>query len=252
MKLKLLTAATILASFTSALRADVYGGNGATGFGGVLGNASLTVTDANGVINFSITTGQPFTANVIVFYIDSKTGGFGDTSTFADNGDDGRTAISGFERSNPDSGGSDTRTLATFASGFAADYAIALQPGFAGLFQLASGADGSLMYLGSANGQNPSGNTFTFSISATDIGLTTVGQAVRFSASLISGTAFRSNETIGTSTTAGGQNPGFSGALTYTGFESYSITSIPEPSTVSLIALGAAAAIIRVRGRRRI
>ncbi len=257
MKLTLLTAVAIAGLFTTVARADVYSGNAATGFGGVLGNASLTVTDANGVINFSITTGQPFSDNVIVFYIDSTAGGFGDTSTFADNADGGRTAISGFRRENPDAGDADTRTLATFASGFTANYAVALQPAttsqttFAGLFQLATGGDNSLVYLGSANAQNPSGNTFTFSISATDIGLTTVGDAVRFSASLISGTAFRSNETIGASSTTNGQNPGFTGTLTYTGFESYAITSIPEPSTVSLVALAAAAAVIRVRARRR-
>jgi hypothetical protein len=79
-----------------------------------------------------------------------------------------------------------------------------------------------------------------------------VGETVRFSASLISGTAFRSNETIGTSTTGNSQNPGFNGTLTYTGFESYAITSIPEPSTVSLVVLCGAAALIRLRSRRRV
>lgn len=57
----------------------------------------------------------------LVIYVDSKAGGFGDTSIFADNADVFRAAISarGFSVAG--------RSDVTFPSGFQADYAIAMK-----------------------------------------------------------------------------------------------------------------------------
>jgi hypothetical protein len=62
---------------------------------------------------------SPSFNDVFVLYIDSQSGGFGDTSTFSDGTDGLRKAISGFD-------GGANRSLLTMPSGFLPDYAIAL------------------------------------------------------------------------------------------------------------------------------
>ena len=69
------------------LHAATYMGNGASGFNGSVGNSSLTITDSSGELQFTLTTTGTFTGtmpppNDLVIYIDSVTGGFGDTSQF--------------------------------------------------------------------------------------------------------------------------------------------------------------------------
>lgn len=220
----------LVGSLLSA-EAQTFSGNGGTGFGGVLGGSTLTVTENSGVFTFSLQTGSTFSGNNIVFYFDTQPGvGFADTSTFSDNADPGRTAISGFQ----DPG----RTVATFASGFTADFAVSLEPTFAGLFNLESGGDGSHVFVANTN-LTGSGTNFSFTVNAMDIGIVP-GQTFNMVATLISSTAYRSNETIGSSTTVPGTsgdapNAGFSGTTTF----NESLTVIPEPSTVSLLAASA-------------
>src|ERR1700733_9338528 len=113
--IKKLTLGLFLAAATASFGAT-YNGNGNAGFNGSLGNSVLTVSDSGGNVNFSLAAGAAIGGDNIVFYIDSAAGGFSDTSTFSDNADGGREAISGFNSGNP------SRTLATFASGFTADY----------------------------------------------------------------------------------------------------------------------------------
>jgi hypothetical protein len=89
------------------------------------------------------------------------------TSGFNDQSDSCRQAISGVSASG--------RSLLTFATGFQPNYAIALAPaaaGTGGLWQLASGGNNSLVYLGSVNlaPLNNSG-TYTFSFPAALIGM---------------------------------------------------------------------------------
>lgn len=63
-----------------------------------------------------------------MIYIDSTTGGFGSTAGFNDNADQHRAAISARGT------GAAGRADVTFAPGFQADYAIAINAGFAGLW----------------------------------------------------------------------------------------------------------------------
>ena len=161
----LLAAAGLLLA-ASPVRADQYRGNGNTGFGGAIGNGTLTLSDDGTNISGTLTVGGSMN-DVLVLYIQTGPGGFTDTSGFNDQGDSCRQAISGVSASG--------RSLLTFASGFQPNYAIALAPaaaGTGGLWQLANGGNNSLVYLGSVN-LAPLNNSgpYTFSFPAALIGM---------------------------------------------------------------------------------
>ena len=230
----LLTATGVLGlcSLQALAQTTSYMGNGGTVFGGAIGNSTLTVTSTATTINFSLATTTSFTSNVLALYIDSQSGGFNSTTNFTDTTDNGRISLSG-------SAGS-SRTVATFANGFNADFGIALGPTlgagntpFAGLYSLAN--NNSFGFVNSAGlTVNSSGTLLTFSVNRSDIGLSAT-DGFNFVASLISTTAFRSNETIGTSVTvpdsAGdAPNAGFTGSTTFANFDTYG-TPVPEPAT---------------------
>lgn len=200
-----------------------YSGNGGTGFGGPIGGSTLMVSDNGTTITFQLTTGVPFSGNALVIYIDSKAGGPSNTSTFTDVADGGRTAISGLSANG--------RTLVNFAPGFNPDFALTVEPGvFSGLFDLST--PDNFGFVASA-GLSGSGTTFTFSVNKTDLGIPSGSPAgFRFVGTLISTSAYRSNETIGTSTTVPGNagdtpNAGFTGTQTFSNFNSYGTITLP-------------------------
>ena len=110
--------------------ATTYPGNGGIGFGGPIGGSTLNITDNGTTVTFQLTTAGAFSGNDLVIYIDNEGGGgYANTSTFTDNADGGRTAISGY--SNPG------RTRINFPAGFTPQRAISMEPGvFAGVFDL--------------------------------------------------------------------------------------------------------------------
>ncbi|MGH8046199.1 MAG: hypothetical protein ACREKL_03050 [Chthoniobacterales bacterium] len=224
-----------------------FNGNAATGFGGAIGGSTLTVTENGLNFDFSLTTGTAFNANALILYIDSIPGGVDSTTTLTDTADGGRTAISGLNTGNP------SRTVATFAAGFGADFAVTLEPGvFSGTFDLSNPANFGFVQ---GNGLVGAGTgPFTFSIARSSLGLVE-GQGFSFVGTLISTSAYRSNETIGTSLTVPGSvgdtpNAGFNGTTTFA--ESLQVTAVPEPSTAAyLIAFGMALLIGRGLVRRR-
>ncbi len=198
-----------------------YPGNGATGFGGGVGNSTLDITDNGTSIIFNLTAGGTgFSGNNLVIYIDNGTAGFSSTSTFTDNADGGRTAISGFS--------SNGRTLVNFPSGFTPSKAISLEYGFAGLFNLNPVNNFGFV---SSGGLVVSGNQLSFSFLKDDLGLTSTTQ-FRFFATLISPSGYRSNETIGsaiTDTPPPGDAPnfGFNGTINPASFATYGLTVLP-------------------------
>jgi hypothetical protein len=229
-----------LALATASQAAVNYAGNGAAGFGGSVGSGSVDISDSLSGLTLTLNRGAGTLDNDLVIYLDTQPGGFTDTSTFSDNGDGGRTAISGFNGGNP------SRTLLSFAPGFAADYAISIEKGFIGVFSLASGGNNSLGYL-FGQAQSGNNNDASYSINITpaqmsQIGLTAgSGQTFLFDGSLISTSAYRANETIGASTTVpvdGSGNAGFNNPQSFT--QSLSYTIVPEPSSLALIGLGIA------------
>src|ERR1035441_612007 len=127
------------------VRADQYRGNGNTGFGGAIGNGTLTLSDDGTNISGTLTAGGSMN-DVLVLYIQTGPSGFTNTSGFNDQGDSCRQAVSGASASG--------RSLLTFANGFQPNYAIVLAPaatGTGGLWQLTNGGNNSLVYLGSVN-----------------------------------------------------------------------------------------------------
>ena len=146
----------------------------------------------------------------MVIFVDTKSGGFATTSGFTDEGDGLRRAISGLQAAN--------RATLDFPLGFLPDYAIALDQGFGGIWELVNGA--SHNYINSAN-LTPSGNpdaaTYTFTVAKTDIGITT-GIVFNFLATYVSETGFRSNEFIGD---PGPANNPQSGPYTATAYSTY-------------------------------
>ena len=231
----LLGAAGLLAAGHIA-QAETYNGNGANGFGGGVGGGILTITNGTGgAINFSLAT-SGFNGNGLAIYLDTRTGGVNNTSTFTDTADSSRVVLSGLSGSG--------RTLATFAPGFNADFGIALLPGnFAGLYNLSTPAN--FGFVASAGLNSAATTTLNFSVNRADIGLPATGGGFTFAASLISTTGYRANETIGTSVTTvdpanvgTAPNAGFTGTQTFAASNTFG-TPAPEPSTWALLAAGA-------------
>ncbi|MCC6761683.1 MAG: T9SS type A sorting domain-containing protein [Chitinophagaceae bacterium] len=189
---KLLLAAVLLAG--QAYGQSTYSGNTKTGFGGTIGNGSLTVTESVNDIVFTLTTGAPFGANDnLVIYFDSKAGGVSNTTTINDASDGGRASVSG----NSGSGTSDV----TFPSGFTADYGLAWGSFGSALFELTPGGNGSLTFV------SFNSNTASRTIPKAELGIT--GPITfRFVGTYVSNTAYRSNEALVQNLGDGGETGG--------------------------------------------
>jgi len=236
----LAVAAVLWGSPAGASLSSTFNGNGATGFGGPIGNGSLTITDDGaGNLQFDLNPqGGNLGGNAAVMYIDSKPGGVTDTSTLNDSGDNGRKIVSGINTGNP------SRTIVSFSPGFLADYGISVEPSnFEGVFDLSNPTNFGFVTGNGIGGSSP----YTVTITRTQLGL---GPTDPFSVVVneISETEYRSNETIGNSVVPspadGGGNAGFNNPLNFTSAPQF---TVPEPSTLSLLALGAIAAIRRRR-----
>ena len=197
---------------------SIFPGNGNTGFGGVAGPGSLNVTDNGSNINFSFTKGPSSFNDILVIYIDNlQSGGLTSTSGLLDDGDQLRSATSGYNSSN--------KTTINFPAGFTPSYAIAVGPSvsFAGLFHLVNGGTYSLGYVNSANlsTNTTTDPVFNFNIAASDIGGSV---SFRFIATYISSSAYLSDEAIGFAITPG--NPGFGSTINPTTYDTY-VSTLP-------------------------
>jgi hypothetical protein len=211
----------------------IYSGNTNDGFGGAIGNGSLTLSDDGTNVYGTLVTSGPMD-NALVIYIASVSGGFDSTGYFYDAGDALRSAISGYTATG-NNGGSGQSVL-TFAPGFAPGFAIALQPGngvnFGGLYKLANGGNDSLQLLTSVHltpvGTDIAG-TYRFSFNVTNIGLTPgIGQTFALFGTFITDTAFRSTEAVaGNLTGIQGWNP-----FTQTAYSTYKMVPALFPLIV--------------------
>ncbi|MEI2608159.1 MAG: choice-of-anchor Q domain-containing protein [Candidatus Promineifilaceae bacterium] len=172
------------------------------GFGNVIGsNSQLHIdADSSGNLNLGLKAGAAVVSpNAMVVYLDTDNGGtgFSTTSGFTDTADGCRRAISGFDGTN--------RSTLNFATGFTANYAICLDNGFAGLWQLTNG--GSHTFITSLNRTN-TGTDYEMNFTLANLGLS-AGSQIRYVATYLNSTnGFRSNEFHGVETFAGG-NPGY-------------------------------------------
>ena len=138
-----------------------------SGFGNVVGSGARLHVDSDNVGNIYlglVTGGGSFDAAMVV-YIDSVPGGYSSTGSFDDTGDACRWAISGYDGSN--------RSVLTFASGFQADYAICMDPAFAGVWQLAG--SGPHPFVVSASRTTTTSSHFEMNLTLSNIGLAAGG-----------------------------------------------------------------------------
>jgi len=221
---KILSTAVLLAVASSA-SAAVYSGNGNNGFGGPVGNGSLTILD-DGAGNLTVSNAPSVGGNVLVLYVDSIAGGVASTASLTDTVDGGRRATSG---ASAFPNVPTTQTIATFPTGFTADRAIVIGSGFSVGFDI-SNINSNFTFFST-------GATSTATFNASELGLVgTPGQSFKFVGTLISETAFRSNESYG-SIGVVASNPGFNDPITFQ--ENLVYTFIPEPTTLGLVAAGA-------------
>ncbi len=231
--------------------ATTYVGNGSTAWGGTVGNGNIVVDDTSvGVLTFTVNATVP--GNALVIYIDSKTGGFNSTSGFQDGTDGLRRAISGYDATANGGGVGKSTTLMPFS----ADYAIGVDAGWGGLWELANGGNNSLIYrattLGDLDGTGPLGGGFgsgsnVLTLNVSDLGLTAnSGQSFNFFAMMVSGSGFTSPELIGASSISG--SSGWGNTLTVGAGSTY--TLIPEPSSSLLMGLGLAGLAVLRRVRK--
>lgn len=231
-----LAAAAVLVTATSFASAATVSGNGGSGFGGPLGGGSLTVTPGASTVNFSFAPSGSFTGNIVVLYLDTGAGGYTSTSSLTDTSSDVKTAISGLSGSG--------RTLANFPLTFDADIALTIKPDFFEAQNISNPASFSFI---NGSGQTPGAGPFSHTFSYAELGITP-GTSFDLVATLISGSGYRSNETIGSSTTVPGSpgdapNAGFTGTTT---FVTFATIVVPEPATLGAIA-GTALVVLRRR-----
>ncbi|HEX8357963.1 MAG TPA: hypothetical protein VF610_11145, partial [Segetibacter sp.] len=99
-----------------------YPGNAKSGFGGPIGTGSLDISSAGGNITFTLNKASASAFNdVLVVYLDTKSGGFITTDNFVDGSSPLMIAISGFD-------GATNRATFNFSGAFTPDYALALTP----------------------------------------------------------------------------------------------------------------------------
>ncbi len=218
-----------------------------SGFGGVIGTGSTLFVDSaiTGELNFGLQRGSGDLNNQMVIYIDSESGGVGDTTGLTDTSDPLRRMISG--------SGTVTSSDLFFAPGFLADYAIGVEAGFAGLWEIVSG--GSHNFVKSVDilpAGSPSAAGFEIELLLSDIG---VAQGASFDYFATYGNpndaggdnVFRSDEFNGAPSVGAG-NPGLS-SVTLAAGDFHTFTSVPEPSLPLLAGVGSLLALGVTRGR---
>lgn len=235
----------IIAALTAALSVQAqstFNGNGNGSFNGAIGNGSLVLSNNATTLFGKLTTGAGLSGNAFVLFIEAGGGGFSTTAGFTDTGDQLRKAISGLD------GGS--RSTLNFASGFAPNFAISLQPGaginFGGLWSLVNAGSHAFQ---TSIGLTPTGSdaagVYNFSLSLASLGLS-AGQSLDLFGYQISTTGYSSAETIGGGLTG---SIGYGNTQTQTSFSTYTITPVPEPTTMALA--GSGLALLYVLRRRK-
>ena len=182
--------------------------------------------------------------NGLVIYLDTRAGGFNNSSQFRDYGDSYRKSAS---LALDDS----LRCTVNFASGFAADYAIVMSCELGGgrLYELVG--NGSFMPSPENDqisvGFNPAGNKyswqFTFSFSWESVGLSSVeNPGFSFETLNVTRTGWANTESL--ETISGTE--GFGNTITFSTADSFGVPLVvPEPTVASLFVLGLGAWLLR-------
>jgi hypothetical protein len=227
-------------SFAAYYNRQSYPGQGRAG---VVGSGTLMMSNSTATVyaGFDKGTGS-FTDNLVMF-IDSGPGGYTTTSVFSDRANPQETAISGYSVS---------RSIANFAPGFAADYAIVVGVNNGGgIYQLVDDGTGPYALLVRSITLNPPGDPNTpqlyWQFDWTDIGLPRGNtNFFKFETSLISQNGYRFLQSFEGITGEEGYK-----TITFTNYDTYGVQPIPENTTAALGVFGGVAAIISVVARIR-
>lgn len=192
-----------------------YTANGGSGFGGPIGNSSMTISHDATNITITVDRAGDLGSNNMVMYIDTgATGRAVINGDVNDDGDGGRKAVSKF-------GSGDLN----FPPGFEASYAIYGDTGFMGMFGIpATGIVGNngLNFISGVG--NATADPFVLTVSWAQLGLTSTDSfsfVVTYGNPLDpSGNMFSSNEGYGDGILNGGNNIAFD-AMTYTTYYEY-------------------------------
>jgi len=220
---------------------QMYSGNGVAG---AVGNATLALSNNTTTVKANFIKGIGSFSDNLVIFIDSAPGGYTSTSPFSDKGNAMESAISGYNVS---------RSVANFAPGFAADYAIVLgiNSGSA-VYKLVDDGSGPHLQLvrqglNFAPPDSPNYPSYSFQFDWADIGLP--NQATnffKFETSYISNNAFRRLQSFEGVTGTEGFN-----TISFTNYDTYGVQPVPENTTVALAVFGGVALALTFGSRRR-
>jgi hypothetical protein len=87
----------LFVSVSGSSLAAIYNGNGDTSFFGAVGQGHLSLTDNGTTVSGTFTKGSGDFLDVLVLFIDSKSGGFSTTSGFTDSASKLTRAVSGID-----------------------------------------------------------------------------------------------------------------------------------------------------------
>ncbi len=223
---------TLVLAFSVSLAATAqsqYLGNRGTGFGGAIGQSSLTISEDATRVYFNLVKGTGNFNDAFVIYIDALANGYTTTSGFTDAGDPSRTAISGLSYESSPGNGIRKRSVLDFPNNFAADYAIVVNPSnnsYAYLFTLVNGGGHLFVEQNSLSPDNNTNNTsYSFSFIKTNISSASPFTFKFIGTYLNSGyDVFRSNEGYGIASAI--VNPGYN-TITAASFFTYPNPILP-------------------------
>jgi hypothetical protein len=206
-----------------------YSGNGNTSIGGVIGQGSLSLSGSGSTINGTVKLGGSSPSafsGYVVLYVDSRAGGFVDTTSFSDNSTAFTRTVSGY---------SDTglRATAKFAPDFAADYAIVLSRSTATMrvYELAAGP--TLPDPIKSARFNDSGSTWQFSFDLSDIGATDPYFKFQSTCTSSTGSGYRYLESYEPLTGTVGFN-----TVTFGSYNTFGVPPVPETTNAALAVFG--------------
>ncbi|HWW01432.1 MAG TPA: hypothetical protein VNZ64_17175 [Candidatus Acidoferrum sp.] len=218
-----------------------YYGNGDGSGGGAIGNGSLTLSDSGSTVHATVALGgssPSFFQNYLVLYIDSRPGGFTDTSRFYDNSSAFASTVSGYA-----SFGS--RATAKFAPNFGADYAIVLSRN-APTMRIYELAAGPTLPDPKSVTFTDNGSSWQFNFDLNDVGAS--GPYFKFQSTATSslGTAYRYLESYETLTGTKGFD-----TVTFGNFNTFGVEAVPETTNAALAVFGGLVLTVGVGSRVR-
>ena len=223
-----------------------YHGNGLGG--GTIGNGTLQMSNTISTVRGVFTKGPGTFGDSLVIFVDTVPGGLTTTANLYNNANRMEIGVSGYKTS---------RSVATFAPGFGADYAIVLGINdYTGVYKLVDDPGGPYIQQVRApiyvnpkdNGNLPS---YYFTFDWTDIGLTAANtNFFKFESTYVTSNGGRSLDSFeGLTGTAG------FGSITFTNYDTYGVEPIPENANTALAIFGgivlSAVLIKQARGASR-